>query len=102
VHAGDRDLHSSPTRRSSDLLTLAEGKQLLREVQQRVLARQAAAFLAAQAACPGCGRERSIKDHKTVGLRTLFGKVTLESPRLRRSEEHTSELQSPDHLVCRL
>src|SRR5258708_29544672 len=22
--------------------------------------------------------------------------------RLRRSEEHTSELQSPDHLVCRL
>src|SRR5258708_16317404 len=23
-------------------------------------------------------------------------------PRLARSEEHTSELQSPDHLVCRL
>src|SRR5215216_6907901 len=23
-------------------------------------------------------------------------------PRKRRSEEHTSELQSPDHLVCRL
>src|SRR5258708_28084540 len=23
-------------------------------------------------------------------------------PRFRRSEEHTSELQSPDHLVCRL
>src|SRR5258708_7995784 len=23
-------------------------------------------------------------------------------PRLGRSEEHTSELQSPDHLVCRL
>src|SRR5947208_9013661 len=23
-------------------------------------------------------------------------------PRLLRSEEHTSELQSPDHLVCRL
>src|SRR5258708_24373804 len=27
------------------------------------------------------------------GLRTVLGK---------RSEEHTSELQSPDHLVCRL
>src|SRR5258708_30456771 len=24
------------------------------------------------------------------------------SPTVRRSEEHTSELQSPDHLVCRL
>src|SRR5258708_11783953 len=26
----------------------------------------------------------------------------LPPQRLRRSEEHTSELQSPDHLVCRL
>src|SRR5258708_12789838 len=26
----------------------------------------------------------------------------IESPVERRSEEHTSELQSPDHLVCRL
>src|SRR5258708_22037921 len=25
-----------------------------------------------------------------------------KTPRKRRSEEHTSELQSPDHLVCRL
>src|SRR5947208_11083200 len=25
-----------------------------------------------------------------------------EAPSLTRSEEHTSELQSPDHLVCRL
>ena len=28
--------------------------------------------------------------------------VGYESPILKRSEEHTSELQSPDHLVCRL
>src|SRR5258708_21487785 len=26
----------------------------------------------------------------------------LSSPKFYRSEEHTSELQSPDHLVCRL
>src|SRR5258708_25262752 len=26
----------------------------------------------------------------------------MDLPRDRRSEEHTSELQSPDHLVCRL
>src|SRR5947208_9999300 len=30
------------------------------------------------------------------GRHTLFGRAE------RRSEEHTSELQSPDHLVCRL
>src|SRR5258708_29017255 len=28
--------------------------------------------------------------------------LAIEAMMLRRSEEHTSELQSPDHLVCRL
>src|SRR5438552_13080267 len=31
-----------------------------------------------------------------------FGFSRTSSTRLARSEEHTSELQSPDHLVCRL
>src|SRR5438128_1693267 len=65
-------------------LTLAEGKQLLREVQRRAVQQQATAFLAAQAACPTCGRQRGIKDHKTLGLRTLFGKLSLDSPRVRQ------------------
>src|SRR5258708_30315360 len=44
--------------------------------------------------------------HFSVGAETARG--NLESPQrknvrvLHRSEEHTSELQSPDHLVCRL
>src|SRR5258708_13686756 len=35
---------------------------------------------------------------------SLFSAPALDQlrPHLRRSEEHTSELQSPDHLVCRL
>ena len=65
-------------------LTLAEGKQLLHEVQRRVVQQQATAFLAAQTACPTCGRQRRIKDHKTLGLRTLFGKLSLDSPRMRQ------------------
>src|SRR5215216_7331231 len=28
--------------------------------------------------------------------------ISVPSAKVRRSEEHTSELQSPDHLVCRL
>src|SRR5258708_27270190 len=31
-----------------------------------------------------------------------LGKADLLAPTPNRSEEHTSELQSPDHLVCRL
>jgi len=65
-------------------LTLGEGKQLLREGQRRVMQQQSTAFLAVQMACPTCGRQRSIKDHKTLGLRTLFGKISLDSPRLRQ------------------
>src|SRR5207244_5624564 len=34
--------------------------------------------------------------------RHLMGLVARFRPPTRRSEEHTSELQSPDHLVCRL
>src|SRR5258708_29065793 len=38
------------------------------------------------------------------GQTTLSGRVlsTEKEPIIGRSEEHTSELQSPDHLVCRL
>ena len=80
-------------------LTLAEGKQLLREVQRRVLERQVTAFLATQAVCPACGRERGTKDHKTLGLRTLFGTVTLESPRLRRCCRQPDERASTSPLT---
>src|SRR5258708_24939521 len=38
-----------------------------------------------------------VDDHDLAGLRGLF-----QQSHLHRSEEHTSELQSPDHLVCRL
>src|SRR5258708_17108523 len=34
--------------------------------------------------------------------RTVLGSPDPTGKELRRSEEHTSELQSPDHLVCRL
>src|SRR5438552_14624129 len=62
-----RDLHSFPTRRSSDLLDVDEPLvRVHREGVRGLLA-----------------DERRLRD----GI---------------RSAEHTSELQSPDHLVCRL
>jgi hypothetical protein len=80
-------------------LTLAEGKQLLREVQRRVLERQVTAFLSIETACPTCGRQRGTKDHKVLGLRTLFGKMTLQSARLRRCCRQPGESASVSPLT---
>src|SRR5438552_10375882 len=64
-----RDLHSFPTRRSSDLGVDQIGGRGFQED----------------------GRKR-VEVGDSAGMAALQG----------RSEEHTSELQSPDHLVCRL
>src|SRR5438552_19206314 len=76
-YAHHRDLHSFPTRRSSDLRPLADG---------------------GEAAVTLFGLTRDLKNPITTTYIDL-GRVDYG---VRRSEEHTSELQSPDHLVCRL
>ena len=40
----------------------------------------------------------SMSEEGITGLEDVFGRF----PEVLRSEEHTSELQSPTHLVCRL
>src|SRR5207244_12096286 len=77
-YADHRDLHSFPTRRSSDLSFIA-----------RVLTDTAAK-------CRGTASSPSLPASQARAVRAL---VSVSSV---RSEEHTSELQSPDHLVCRL
>src|SRR5207244_12483362 len=66
-------LHSFPTRRSSDLAGMAKPSATF-------------TTLSLSMACPTARRTFTL---------SKGGFVT-------RSEEHTSELQSPDHLVCRL
>src|SRR5438552_9854284 len=72
-----RALHSIPTRRSSDLFALGD-----------FLLQFFGAFL-----------------HTLLQIFPAllqFGNIWSNVCRNARSEEHTSELQSPDHLVCRL
>src|SRR5690348_17474433 len=75
--SGDhRDLHSFPTRRSSDLAHLSPAS---------------CHFSVAGA-----------RNHIGARLRDTSLGGTRCTPDQSRSEEHTSELQSPVHLVCRL
>src|SRR5690348_4461785 len=82
-----RDLHSFPTRRSSDLVAqprVQRPDQKRERKTRREAEREHRRRLAR--------RERGLE--KLPTLRSLSG--------CHRSEEHTSELQSPVHLVCRL
>jgi hypothetical protein len=62
-------------------LTLAEAKAILKMLQQQLVERQATAFVAAQAQCDSCGKALGIKEYHTRTFRTLFGTMTLTSPR---------------------
>src|SRR5258708_29146257 len=46
---------------------------------------------------------QELRDEGTeITLEILGGLAPFRTAHINRSEEHTSELQSPDHLVCRL
>src|SRR5687768_18356511 len=52
--------------------------------------------------CPSARRRLVGVAFAAPGLPVCFGGPALHRPRAARSEEHTSELQSRLHLVCRL
>src|SRR5207248_9571111 len=94
-HRPPRDLHSFPTRRSSDLVVPHRFHARHDAVARRYLyqiARRRTAF-----AKPYVWW---VKDPVDVA-RMRAGAQALDVHRI-RSEEHTSELQSPYDLVCRL
>lgn len=65
-------------------LTLAEGKAILKTLQEVVVERQMTAYLSTQRSCAHCGTPRRNKGAHTLQLRTLFGTMAVKSPRLRQ------------------
>src|SRR5205823_14728253 len=90
AYAAHTHLHSFPTRRSSDLLS----RDLPGQTDQRSVD-EAICYLAwARSACMSLGVQ-ALAQAAVLTLAQAAG-------RRRRSEEHTSELQSLAYLVCRL
>src|SRR5439155_14800462 len=90
-----RDLHSFPTRRSSDLFTIESQGEARESRRQELESRPQLAPQRHQAEI----RDMTIQQGKDR-RRSVIG---VQSDELSyRSEEHTSELQSRGHLVCRL
>src|SRR5690606_42165620 len=95
-HSDHPDLHSFPTRRSSDLATAAADPHLVANVL-------ALDFPEVAKPEPGVGA----LDLLAVGADDLLEQAVVVTDavaeaRQVRSEEHTSELQSRENLVCRL
>src|SRR5207253_11214120 len=92
-----RHLHSFPTRRSSDLKTLLD----VLDPVQRVLAEGGDDLVARVRQCAFDSAAATAAMDATRGRASFLGGRALGSGSS-RSEEHTSELQSRGHLVCRL
>ena len=65
-------------------LSLAEAKELLGRVQERVVGAQAAAFLADNRHCGTCGTRLWSRGRTSFRFRTPFGDVPVNAPRLKR------------------
>jgi hypothetical protein len=63
-------------------LRLDEAKQMLAGVQQVMATQQVEEYVEQQRQCPHCQRTLACKGHHQIGVRTLFGRLTLSSPRL--------------------
>ncbi|MDB5788599.1 ISKra4 family transposase [Caballeronia mineralivorans] len=63
-------------------LTLVEGRLLLAKVQAELVSKQVEWWLSGQTHCQRCGAAMRHKDSRSTVLRTVYGKVTVKSPRV--------------------
>src|SRR5439155_19643196 len=94
-YADHRDLPSFPTRRSSDLARPPARR--IRESDADQVTRRRLALVAAVLLAAACVERVTAPGHCPDFCPS--GQITVDTL---RSEEHTSELQSRGHLVCRL
>ena len=64
-------------------LTLAEGKQILKHLQEVVVEEQVQACMVQHRHCAICSKPLSTKGHHQIKLQTVFGNLRIRSPRLR-------------------
>src|SRR5690606_41631774 len=100
--ASQRQLHSFPTRRSSDLALLKAAINTCQELGMRALEERVTALLAHTGS-----ESRRASTHpngltrREVEVLRLIAVGKSNRDIADRSEEHTSELQSRENLVCR-
>jgi hypothetical protein len=75
-------------------LNLAEGSSLVHEAQRALVCAQTRVVVSASLNCPQCGRALSIKATHAIRYRTVFGKVTIDSPRCASASAFKTKAQN--------
>lgn len=91
-------------------LSISESKELLLKLQQEIVSAQCVAYCATCACCPCCRRKLRCKARGQIRYRTVFGDVTVPSPRFYRCECHDGSAKTfspltellPDHVAPEL
>jgi hypothetical protein len=97
---GQEQIHEIPYLQRTELkpetlgLTLAEGKAILQEIQRVVAKQQIADAVSAHRSCSACGQPRPTKGQHQLSLPTVFGKITVPSPRFLHCDCQPRETKS--------
>lgn len=83
-------------------LTLQEGKEILKNLQQIMVNKQIEDYIIQEKRCRKCGRDLSRKGGNYITYRTLFGKLKIESPRLYTCNCKASKVKSFSPLAEKL
>ena len=78
-------------------LSLAEGKAILRGVQDFVASQQISEDLKRRRRCPNCGRRHHSKEAGTSIVETVFGPVSIPNPRWERCPCQAEGPKTPAH-----
>ena len=63
-------------------LHLDEAKALLGRLQHSMIEAQADEVIARMSVCPECGSRLTVKGHHRLVYRSVFGRISIDSPRL--------------------
>ncbi len=75
-------------------ITLSESKQILKNLQTKIITNQALKYIDSKRKCTYCNKNQIINRYHSIQYRTLFGIVTLTSPRLHHCQCHDSETKT--------
>src|SRR5207244_11061750 len=101
-HRAHPCLPSFPTRRSSDLAVITPSPEV-ESMSETVIQQAAQMVIDTLKADPPAGIVIDLSEVSYFGsvFLSFLLRCHMRAKQQGRSEEHTSELQSPDHLVCR-